>query len=69
MRSLMVRPARVLPYDASLVRKEVRRKTRFEHRDEINRAFYSYLEEIRQKYDPSVVVYDHVLETLGQEIR
>jgi len=69
VRSLMVRPARVLPYDAPLVQKEVRRKTRFEHRDEINRAFYNYLEEIRQKYDPSVVVYDHVLETLGQEIR
>lgn len=67
VKALAVVEPRVLPYDDPFVQDTVWRKTRFELRDEINRAFYSYLQELRQQYGPTVVVYDDILMTLGEE--
>ena len=66
VQALAVLPARVLDYDDPLVQDTVRRQTRDEHRKEITGSFYSYLEDLRQQYATSVVVYDNVLTTVGQ---
>ena len=66
VQALAVQPARVLAYDDPLVQDTVRRQTRHEYRKEITGSFYSYLEDLRQRYEMSVVVYDQVLTTADQ---
>ncbi len=66
VQALAVQPARVLAYDDPLVQDTVRRQTRHEYRKEITGSFYRYLEDLRQRYEMSVVVYDQVLTTADQ---
>jgi hypothetical protein len=63
VQALAVVPAQVLAYDDPTVQDTVRRQMRHEFRKEITRSFYSYLENLRQRYATSVVVYDDVLTT------
>lgn len=68
VQALALRPAQILSYDDPLVQAEVWRQTRFAHRDEINRSFFSYLQELRRQYEPVVVVYDEVLNAVWEVV-
>lgn len=64
LKLLEMRPSHILPFTASKVQQTVRRKIRAERYREIELAFEQYMETLRQKYAPQIVIYQHVLDAL-----
>lgn len=58
---LDVQPARLLPFDDPSVQHDIRLKLKVEYRNEIEAAFYRYMDDLRRRYNEQVVVYEQVL--------